>query len=189
VRLPELRGRQTRTRRAMLCVLSSICLRIDTSSFIVCGNKPVVPDGASTVSDSDCKLDRNGYKMWAVRFISVSHVDWAAEINSRKARGGLNRVFVYASRANTTVLASSTVQTTGLPGQWQYSRCLVCVYIRIHLMPLPPTYSTISEPEPNHVFPYRLILVDNNSAQNCLSQCSAFGYSAAGMEFGRECCM
>jgi len=113
----------------MLCVLSSICLRIDTSSFIVCGNKPVVPDGASTVSDSDCKLDRNGYKMWAVRFISVSHVDWAADINSSEGRGGLNRVSVYSSRANTTVLAAPTVQTTDLPGKWQYSRCLACVYI------------------------------------------------------------
>ena len=46
-----------------------------------------------------------------------------------------------------------------------------------------------SEPEPNHVFPYRVILANNNSAPNCLSQCLAFGYPAAGLEYGQECCM
>ena len=55
--------------------------------------------------------------------------------------------------------------------------------------PLLMMYSITSEPQSNHVFPYRIILAGNNSAQNCLSQCSAFGYSAAGMEFGDECCM
>ncbi len=59
----------------------------------------------------------------------MSHVDWAADINSSEGRGGLNRVSVYSSRANTTVLAAPTVQTTDLPGKWQYSRCLACVYI------------------------------------------------------------
>ncbi|KAH9004837.1 copper radical oxidase [Lactarius deliciosus] len=110
-----------------------------------CGNKQVL-DGASTVSGSDCKTDRNEYK-----------------IESRGSRGGLNRIYIYTPGANTTVSAVPTVQTTGLPGKWQYSRCL-------------------GEPEPNHVFPYNLTLANNNSAQNCLSQCSAFGYPAAGME-------
>ena len=55
--------------------------------------------------------------------------------------------------------------------------------------PLLTIYSIASEPEPNHVFPYRVILANNNSAQNCLSQCLAFGYPAAGLEYGQECCM
>ncbi|KAI0246519.1 copper radical oxidase [Lactifluus subvellereus] len=67
-----------------------------------------------------------------------------------------------------TARAVLTVQTTNLPGNWQYSRCLV-------------------EPDPAHVFPYRITLAQNNNAQNCLSQCSAFGYPAAGMEVGNEC--
>ncbi|KAH8989423.1 copper radical oxidase [Lactarius akahatsu] len=108
----------------------------------VCGDNIV--GGALTAPDSDCQMYRDGHKI--------------------EARGGLNRVAVYASRA------APTVQTTDLPGRWQYSRCL-------------------AEPAPNHVFPYHIYLTDNNSAQNCLSHCSAFGYPAAGMEFGHECCM
>jgi hypothetical protein len=38
------------------------------------------------------------------------------------------------------------------------------------------------------VLPWQLILADNNTADNCLSSCSDFGYDAAGMEYGRECC-
>ncbi|KAH8989428.1 copper radical oxidase [Lactarius akahatsu] len=98
----------------------------------------------------------------AIRFTSVARGDWVAKTNPSEARGGLNRVAVYASRA------PPTVQTTDLPGQWQYSRCL-------------------AEPAPNRVFPYHFYLPGNNSAQNCLSQCSAFGYPAAGMEYGHEC--
>lgn len=46
-----------------------------------------------------------------------------------------------------------------------------------------------SEPGANRVFPYQNILQNNNSATNCLTLCSTFGYPAAGMEFGDECCM
>ncbi|KAI9453093.1 copper radical oxidase [Lactarius psammicola] len=113
--------------------------RLEHDVQCLCGDNLV--DGALSAPDPDCQMHRDGYKI--------------------EARGGLNRVSVYTSRA------TPTVQTTGLPGKWQYSRCL-------------------AEPAPNHVFPYHLVL-DNNSAQNCLSQCSAFGYPAAGMEFGREC--
>ena len=65
----------------------------------------------------------------------------------------------------------------------------VRLYPRIYSMPPLTIYSIISEPKTNHVFSYRLVLENNNSAQNCLSQCSAFGYPAAGMEYGNECCM
>ena len=41
---------------------------------------------------------------------------------------------------------------------------------------------------PAKVFPYQLILTTTNDAQNCLSACSKFGYGAAGMEYGTECC-
>ncbi|KIP07203.1 hypothetical protein PHLGIDRAFT_118353, partial [Phlebiopsis gigantea 11061_1 CR5-6] len=41
--------------------------------------------------------------------------------------------------------AVPTVQTTGLPGQWQYVGCL-------------------EEPAPNRVFPYQIINTNNNSA-------------------------
>jgi hypothetical protein len=47
----------------------------------------------------------------------------------------------------------------------------------------------LSEPGANHVFPYQITFPQNNSAQNCLTQCSTFGYPAAGMENGTECCV
>jgi len=45
-----------------------------------------------------------------------------------------------------------------------------------------------SEPGAVRVFPYQIILPQNNTAQNCLSLCSTYGYPAAGMEFADECC-
>lgn len=38
------------------------------------------------------------------------------------------------------------------------------------------------------VLPYQNIYTSNNTADACLSQCSAFGYSAAGLEYGNQCC-
>lgn len=36
-------------------------------------------------------------------------------------------------------------------------------------------------------FPYQII-TSNNTATNCLLQCQAFGYNAAGLEYGSQCC-
>ena len=46
-----------------------------------------------------------------------------------------------------------------------------------------------SEPSNGQVFPYQILFPQNNTAQNCLSQCSTFYYPAAGMKSGDECCM
>jgi len=48
---------------------------------------------------------------------------------------------------------------------------------------------TYSEPNPAHVFPHQIMFPQSNSVQSCLTQCSTFGYPAAGMEHGNECCM
>ncbi|KAN0132716.1 hypothetical protein V8E53_009387, partial [Lactarius tabidus] len=115
-----------------------------------CGNRPII-DGASNVSDLDCKSGHNSNKV--------------------EERDGLNRVSIYIlsiRASNSSVSVVPTVQTTNLPGQWQYSRC-------------------IAEPMPANVLPYRILLANNNSAENCLDQCSTFGYPAAGMENGQEC--
>lgn len=52
--------------------------------------------------------------------------------------------------------------------------------------PLTPIHR---EPGAIRVFPYQVIFPYNNTAQNCLTQCSTFGYPAAGMENGDECCV
>ncbi|KAI0287168.1 copper radical oxidase [Russula brevipes] len=89
--------------------------------------------------------------------------------NSSEACGGPNRVSVYSSTNSVTALAVPIVQTTNLPGNWTYSHCLAY------------------EPGTARVFPYQIVFTQNNTAQNCLSQCSTFGYPAAGMEFADEC--
>jgi hypothetical protein len=38
------------------------------------------------------------------------------------------------------------------------------------------------------VLPYQNVYTSNNTAEACLNQCAAFGYPAAGMEYGDECC-
>ncbi|TDL23452.1 hypothetical protein BD410DRAFT_838937 [Rickenella mellea] len=88
--------------------------------------------------------------------------------NSTEACGGPNRMSIYSASTNITVLPVAQTQKTNLPGQWQYVGCL-------------------AEPGAQRVFPYQLILQRNNSATTCLSQCQAYGYPAAGMEYGDEC--
>lgn len=44
------------------------------------------------------------------------------------------------------------------------------------------------EPGAQRVFPYQLIDQKNMTVQGCLTQCAAFGYPAAGLEYGQECC-
>ena len=51
-----------------------------------------------------------------------------------------------------------------------------------------PLITIYSDPK-TRIFPYQIIFLNNNSAQNCLTQCSTYGYPAAGMEYGDECCM
>jgi hypothetical protein len=83
-----------------------------------------------------------------------------------------------------------TVLTTDLPGNWRYSRCLAYVYLAF-LSPCNPQGCSLRFREPGavRVFPYQVIFPHNNSAENCLTQCSTFGYPAAGMEAGDECCV
>src|ERR1700744_4122270 len=64
-----------------------------------------------------------------------------------------------------------------------------CAFMFAYIQVVTHDTSIISEPEPNHVFPYRIVLAENNTAKTCFSQCSAFGYPAAGLEYGQECCM
>ncbi|KAF8259546.1 copper radical oxidase [Lactarius quietus] len=89
--------------------------------------------------------------------------------NAAESCGGPNRLSVYTSTGNVTALPVPTVQTTNLPGSWQYSQCF-------------------AEPPGGRVFPlYQIDLVNNNSATNCLSLCAEFGYPAAGMEYSDQC--
>lgn len=85
--------------------------------------------------------------------------------------GAGNRLSVYSnSTANLTVYAVPAVQKTGLPAFWKYAGCL-----------------HDDAPGGLRALPYQLILSNNNTANNCISQCSAFGYAFGGLEYGDEC--
>ncbi|KAF8263422.1 copper radical oxidase [Lactarius quietus] len=112
-----------------------------------CGDELV--EGAVLAPNTDCSMACGG--------------------NAAESCGGPNRLSVYTSTGNVTAQPVPTVQTTGLPGSWQYSQCF-------------------AEPPGARVFPlYQINLINNNSATNCLSLCSEFGYPAAGMEYSNQC--
>ncbi|KAI0667510.1 hypothetical protein C8Q78DRAFT_1105323 [Trametes maxima] len=79
-----------------------------------------------------------------------------------------NMAYVYTSTGKVVALPVPTPLNSTLPGQWQFKGCL-------------------QEPNGARVFPYQNIYTNNNTVEACLNQCAAFGYPAAGMEFGDEC--
>jgi len=85
--------------------------------------------------------------------------------NSDQICGGPNRMSLYSGSA-VIVLGVPATQNTSLPGSWQYAGCHID-----------------NVPNGGHVLPWRLI-VPNNDATSCLSQCSTFGYMVGGMEYG-----
>jgi hypothetical protein len=60
------------------------------------------------------------------------------------------------------------IQKTGLPTKWNYTGCY-----------------TESSPVGN--LPYKIVSTANNTVATCLSQCEAYGYPVAGLEYGQEC--
>jgi hypothetical protein len=83
--------------------------------------------------------------------------------NSTEFCGGPNRLSVY-SNSNITVIPVPTPQNSSLPGDWAYQGCY--------------TDNGVG----GRAFTYQIISLTNNSATSCLSQCSAYGFSAGGME-------
>ncbi|KAK2740537.1 hypothetical protein FQN57_006040 [Myotisia sp. PD_48] len=81
--------------------------------------------------------------------------------------GGPNRMSVY-SKGDLVVLPNPVPQTGGLPGSWKYQGCL---------------QDNVNQ---KRVFPYQIVS-RNNTATNCLSRCSMFGFGAGGMQYGEEC--
>ncbi|GJJ13871.1 hypothetical protein Clacol_008128 [Clathrus columnatus] len=115
-----------------------------------CGNE-IISGGVEATDPDDCNMLCGG--------------------NSSEACGAGNRLSVYSSNTNLTLLPVPVPQNTSLPGNWQY---------QVRDVSSDLTNGT-------RVFPYQLFFETNNSAEVCLNTCAAFGYPAAGMEFGDEC--
>ncbi|KKY17432.1 putative copper radical oxidase [Phaeomoniella chlamydospora] len=114
---------------------------------------------------SQCFCDdyvRNGATL-----ASESECNMACSGDSSGICGAGNRLSIY-SDGPLEVLAVPAAQNTSLPGSWKYQGCLLDGAV-------------------NRTFFWQLILTDNNTATNCLTQCAEYGYNAGGMEYGDEC--
>ncbi|KAF9265003.1 WSC-domain-containing protein [Marasmius fiardii PR-910] len=86
--------------------------------------------------------------------------------NTSQACGGANRLSVY-SAGNITALPVAVAKNTSLPGNWTYAGCHTDTNDR--------------------VLGWQIIWPTNNTVEACTTQCSTYGYTAAGMEYGQEC--
>ncbi|KAJ7482564.1 hypothetical protein FB451DRAFT_1084926 [Mycena latifolia] len=114
------------------------------STQCFCGNELI--EGATPAAESDCNVACGG--------------------NSTCCGAG-NRLSVYSTSQNVTILPVPAPQNASIPGSWSYQGCL-------------------AEKPGGRVFPWEIDNTNNNSATSCLGECAAFGYTAGGMEFGRS---
>ncbi|KAJ7310745.1 copper radical oxidase [Mycena albidolilacea] len=122
------------------------------TDFLVCGTELIA--GATTAPESECNMGcaGNATLQFGTHHISVEKC------------GAGNRMSVYSTATNVTILPVPVPQNSGLPGSWSYQGCLM-------------------EAVGKRAIPWQNIYPTNNSAATCLSQCAAFGYTVGGMEF------
>ncbi|KAK8232248.1 hypothetical protein HDK90DRAFT_467432 [Phyllosticta capitalensis] len=89
--------------------------------------------------------------------------------NSTQKCGAGNRDSIWSNLTTIPSYGVPTAQNTSLPGSWKYQGCLIDNVNQVR------------------VFPNQIILSKNNTATNCLTQCSTYGYDAGGMEYGDQC--
>lgn len=83
--------------------------------------------------------------------------------------GAGNRLSVYSNSTDPIVANPvPSTQTGNLTGSWQYLGCY-------------------KDNQGARALPYQIILSNNNTANNCIKQCSDYGYEIGGMEYGDEC--
>jgi hypothetical protein len=96
--------------------------------------------------------------------------------NAAEMCGAGNRLSLYSSNGTPKVYQPPAIQTTGLPANWVYKGCL--------------QDNIPSKEDPNEIvstFPYMVWNNASNTPVACITQCQAFGYNAAGLEYGSEC--
>ncbi|KAJ7186426.1 galactose oxidase, partial [Mycena filopes] len=125
------------------CIAQNKTIAGGEFSASLCGDELV--EGAVSAPDSECNMPCGG--------------------NSTQACGAGDRLSIYSTTHNITILPVPTAQNSSIPGSWEYQGCL-------------------EEADNTDAFPWELQLETNNSATACLTQCAEFGYAAGGMEFG-----
>jgi WSC domain len=90
--------------------------------------------------------------------------------------GAGNRLSVYSSNGAPKVYQPPAIQTAGLPSGWVYKGCL-----QDNIPAAEDANQIVS------TFPYMVWNNASNTPEACIKQCQAFGYNAAGLEYGSEC--
>lgn len=99
---------------------------------------------------------------------SDSQCNMACGGNSSEFCGAGNRMSIYSASKNITFYPVPTAMNASLPQNWTYQGCL-------------------SELNGGRIFSHFIDAPTNNSITNCLTACAAYGYSAAGLEYGEQC--
>ncbi|KAF8860303.1 copper radical oxidase [Acephala macrosclerotiorum] len=95
--------------------------------------------------------------------------------NPNEFCGAGNRISVF-SIGVPKVYQPPAIQTTNLPANWVYKGCL-----QDNIPSLQDPAEIIS------TFPYMVWNNASNTPNACIVQCQAFGYNAAGLEYGSQC--
>lgn len=89
--------------------------------------------------------------------------------NANEYCGAGNRDSVYSSNPGpVTVYPVPSTQTGNLTGSYKYAGCY-------------------RDDAPDRALPWFISLQNNNTVNNCIKQCSDFGYNLGGVEYGDEC--
>lgn len=95
--------------------------------------------------------------------------------NANEMCGGGGRMSLF-SIGTPIIYLPPAAQTTGLPANWTYVGC-----IQDNI----PSAEDANEMIAN--FPYMVFNNASTNAPNCIAACQAFGYNAAGLEYGQQC--
>ncbi|CAG5137745.1 uncharacterized protein ALTATR162_LOCUS191 [Alternaria atra] len=139
-------------------------------------------DQSMTIASCASKCAKAGYEIAAMEYSYQCFCDNTVRMGGKPASsesecntkcagnqdetcGGPNRMSIYSSQDPLKVIQVPVpVQNVS---DWRYQGCITDAG--------------------NQVFPWKLVNQTGNSPEWCLSQCQAFGYMAAGMEYGEEC--
>jgi hypothetical protein len=161
---------------------------VDNIGGRIMGNQQV-DDTTTTIESCVAKCVGKGYSVAGVEYgvqcfcdnylrnnakiVADTQCNMVCPGNKAEKCGDGDRVSVYydstVNNGTLNIYKTPVPRTTGLPGNWTYVGCL-------------------SDNVDNPSLPKLVELGSANSPEACLSACGTFGYGAAGMEFGTQCC-
>ena len=101
--------------------------------------------------------------------------------NSKENCGAGSRMSLYSIGTPQAYQAPGP-QTSGLPAGWFYGGCL-----QDNTLSNENVNAQSTQKETLHTLPWMVSDNNNNTILGCIQQCAAYGYNAAGLEYGSQC--